>query len=169
MVGKERERSLWNRVWPSGGKGAYEIKHTRPKTLAGWPWEVTSPSKLSQFHGNNRDHPHKNTFCCHMWSGHCPFVYSVSSFLDRKMEMKINPNSKMVGGFPGGSVVKKPPASAGDSGSIPRWEDSLEKQMETHSNILAWEIPWTEKPKRLQSMGSQRVRHDLATKQLGRW
>ena len=104
-----------------------------------------------------------------MWSGHCPFVYSVSSFLDRKMEMKINPNSKMVGGFPGGSVVKKPPASAGDSGSIPRWEDSLEKQMETHSNILAWEIPWTEEPKRLQSMGPQRVRHDLATKQLGRW
>ena len=50
-----------------------------------------------------------------MWSGHCPFVYSVSSFLDRKMEMKINTNSKMVGGFPGGSVVKKPPASAGDS------------------------------------------------------
>ena len=45
------------------------------------------------------------------------------------MEMKINTNSKMVGGFPGGSVVKKPPASAGDSGSIPRREDSLEKQM----------------------------------------
>ena len=38
------------------------------------------------------------------------------------MEMKINPNSKMAGGFPGGSVVKKLPASAGDSGSIPGLE-----------------------------------------------
>ena len=37
--------------------------------------------------------------------------------------------------------------------------------MATHSSILAWEIPWTEEPGGLQSMGSQRVRHDLATKQ----
>ena len=37
--------------------------------------------------------------------------------------------------------------------------------METHSRILAWKIPWTEEPGRLQSMGSQRVRHDLETKQ----
>ena len=40
------------------------------------------------------------------------------------------------------------------------WEDPLEKEMVTHSSILAWRIPWTEKPGRLQSMGSQRVRHD---------
>ena len=45
------------------------------------------------------------------------------------------------------------------------WEDALEKEMETHSSILAWEIPWTEKPAGLQSMGLQRVGHDLATKQ----
>ena len=38
-------------------------------------------------------------------------------------------------------------------------EDPLEKEMATHSSILAWEIPWTEKPSKLQSMGSQRVRH----------
>ena len=120
MVGKERERSLWNRVWPRGRKGAYGIKHTRPKTLAGWPCEVTSPSKLPQFRGNNKDHPHKNTVCRHIWSGlQFPFVYLVSSFPDGKMEMKINPNSKMAAGFPGSSVVKKLPASAGDSGSIP--------------------------------------------------
>ena len=37
-------------------------------------------------------------------------------------------------------------------------EDSLEKEMVTHSSILAWKIPWTEEPKGLQSMGSQRVR-----------
>ena len=39
-------------------------------------------------------------------------------------------------------------------------EDPLEKEMATHSSILAWKIPWTEEPSRLQSMGSQRVRHD---------
>ena len=45
------------------------------------------------------------------------------------------------------------------------WEDSLEKEMATHSSILAWRIPWTEEPGGLQSMGSQRVRHDLVTEQ----
>ena len=42
------------------------------------------------------------------------------------------------------------------------WEDSLEKGMATHCNILAWRIPWTEEPGRLQSIGSQRVEHDWA-------
>ena len=45
------------------------------------------------------------------------------------------------------------------------WEDPLEKEMETLSSILAWEIPWTEGPGGLQSMGSQRVGHDLLPKQ----
>ena len=40
------------------------------------------------------------------------------------------------------------------------WEDPLEKEMATHSNILAWKIPWMEEPGRLQSMGSQRVGHN---------
>ena len=40
------------------------------------------------------------------------------------------------------------------------WEDPLEKGMPTHSSILAWRIPWMEEPGRLQSIGSQRVRHD---------
>ena len=39
-------------------------------------------------------------------------------------------------------------------------EDLLEKEMATHSSILAWKIPWMEEPVRLQSMGSERVRHD---------
>ena len=39
-------------------------------------------------------------------------------------------------------------------------EDPLEKEMATHSSTLAWKIPWTEKPGRLQSMGLQRVGHD---------
>ena len=41
----------------------------------------------------------------------------------------------------------------------PGWEDLLEKEMATHSSVLAWEIPWMEEPGGLQSMGSQRVRH----------
>ena len=46
--------------------------------------------------------------------------------------------------------------NAGDLGS----EDLLEKGMATHSSILAWRIPWTEKPGRLQSMGSPKIGHD---------
>ena len=42
-----------------------------------------------------------------------------------------------------------------DAGSIPGWEDPLEKGMATHSSILAWRIPWTEEPGGLESMGSQ--------------
>ena len=44
-------------------------------------------------------------------------------------------------------------------------EDPLEKGMATHPSILAWEIPWTEEPGGLKSMGSQRVKHALVTKQ----
>ena len=44
-------------------------------------------------------------------------------------------------------------------------EDPLEEEMAAHSSVLAWEIPWTEKPGRQSSVGLQRVRHDLATKQ----
>ena len=40
------------------------------------------------------------------------------------------------------------------------WEDPLEKEMATHSSILAWKIPWTEESDRLQSLGLQRIRHD---------
>ena len=42
----------------------------------------------------------------------------------------------------------------------PGWEDSLEKEMATHSRILVWKIPWTKELDRLQSMGSGRVGHD---------
>ena len=62
-------------------------------------------------------------------------------------------------GFPFSSVGKESACSAGDPSSIPglerslAWEDSLEKELATHSSILAWRIPWTEEPGRLQSMG----------------
>ena len=59
-------------------------------------------------------------------------------------------------GFSHGSVVKNLPANAGDAASIPGWKDPLKKGMATYSSILAWEIPWTEEPGRLQSMGLQK-------------
>ena len=58
--------------------------------------------------------------------------------------------------FPGGSDGK---ASAYNAG-VPDREDLLEKEMATHSNILAWKIPWMVEPGRLQSLGSQKVEHD---------
>ena len=59
-------------------------------------------------------------------------------------------------GFPGGSVVKNPPANAGDLGLIPGWGRSLEKEMTTRSSILVWEIQWTDEPGGLQSIGLQK-------------
>ena len=57
-------------------------------------------------------------------------------------------------------MVKNLPSNAGDTGSILGWENPLNKEMSTRSNILAWEIPWTEEPGGLESMGSQRVGYD---------
>ena len=65
-------------------------------------------------------------------------------------------------GFPGGPAVKNLPANAGDArdmGLIPGQEDPLEEEVVNHSSILAWRIPWTQEPGRIQSIGSQRVRH----------
>ena len=59
-------------------------------------------------------------------------------------------------GLPGGSVVKNPPTSAGEQGLALGKKDSLEKEMATHSSILAWKIPWTEEAGGLLSMGSQK-------------
>ena len=56
-------------------------------------------------------------------------------------------------------MVKNPPAMQETWVQFLDWEDSLEKEMATHSSIPAWRIPWTEEPGGLQSMGLQRVRH----------
>ena len=64
------------------------------------------------------------------------------------------------GAFSGGSVVKNMPLKQEMQVQSLGWEDTLEKEMATHSSFLAWKIPGTEEPGRLQSMGSQRVRHD---------
>ena len=70
-----------------------------------------------------------------------------------------------IAGTPQWLCGKELPCRGGDVVSIPGREDPLEKEMETHSSILAWEIPWTEAPGGLQSMGSQTMGHDLATEQ----
>ena len=62
--------------------------------------------------------------------------------------------------FPGGSDSKVSVYNAGDLGLIPGLGRPLEKEMEIHSSTIAWKIPWTEEPGRLQSMGLQRVRHN---------
>ena len=65
-------------------------------------------------------------------------------------------------GFSGGSLVKNlPPVQETQVQSL-SWEDPLEKEMATHPNILAWEIPWTKEPGRLQSIGLQK-RQQLST------
>ena len=62
--------------------------------------------------------------------------------------------------FPNGSVVKNLPAVQETWIQSLAQEDPLQEEMATHSSVLAWEIPWTEETGGLQSMGSQRVRHD---------
>ena len=57
-------------------------------------------------------------------------------------------------------MVQNPPANAGDADLIPGSERPLEEETAMHSTILVWKIPWTEEPSGLQSMGSQRLRHD---------
>ena len=63
-------------------------------------------------------------------------------------------------GFPGGSAIKNPPAMQDTQVPSLGQEDPLEEGIATHSCIVAWSIPWTEEPGRLQSLGSQRVRHN---------
>jgi len=66
----------------------------------------------------------------------------------------------MITGFLSGSVGKNLSANAGATVQSLSQEDPLEKEMATHSSILAWRIPWTEEPGGPQSMELQRVRHD---------
>ena len=78
--------------------------------------------------------------------------YFLSSFLFLSFYCSILSFIYLCLGSPGGSVVKHLPASTGDMGSISSLKDPLAKEMAIHSIVLAWEIPWTEKSGRLQSM-----------------
>ena len=81
--------------------------------------------------------------CCAVWDLKRALVFSICSLVAQ--------------------AIKASAYNAGDLGLIPGLGRSLEKEMAAHSSIVAWKIPWTEEPGRLQSMGSQRVGHDLAT------
>ena len=90
------------------------------------------------------------------------FVFSIISNGD------VATNRKHVGyaqqeGFLAGSMVKNLPAMRETWIQSLGWKDPLEKGIATHSNILAWRFPWTEEPGGLQSLKSQRVRHDKHT------
>ena len=69
-------------------------------------------------------------------------------------------------GFPGGSVVKNLLANAGNIGPISMGKLPWKKKITIHSSILAWEIPWTEEPGGLLSIGLQRDRHDWRQAQI---
>ena len=75
-------------------------------------------------------------------------------------ELLINVSLPKVGWFPVGSDGKESACNAGDLGSIPVLGRSPGEEMATQSSILAWEIPWTEQPDGLQSIGLQRVGRD---------
>ena len=66
-------------------------------------------------------------------------------------------------------MVKNPPAMQEMWVQSLDWEDPLEKEMVTHSSVLAWKIPWTGQPGDCSPWSHKRVRHDLATKQQQNW
>ena len=84
--------------------------------------------------------------------------------VQRKSKQKENYIRSTLWGFPGGSVVKNTPTMQETRVRSLGWEDLLEKKMAAHSSVFSWETPWTEEPSGLQSIGWQRVRHDLVTK-----
>ena len=73
--------------------------------------------------------------------------------------MLLNCARPFIGSFPGGSAVKNPPATQETPVQSLGLEDPLEKEMATHSDILAQKIPWTEELGGLRSMGLQSVKH----------
>ena len=88
----------------------------------------------------------------------------ISSCSGQFSELAMSTTMSWVRFFGGASLVaqrvKRLPAMQETWVRSPGQEDPLKKEMATHSSTLAWKIPWTEKPGRLQSMGSQRVGHD---------
>ena len=85
---------------------------------------------------------------------------NVSSISCDELSLLLHPYNLVIGASQVAPAVKNPPANAGDArdvGSTPGLGRSLEEEMATQSNILAWRIPWTEEPGGQQSMGSQRV------------
>ena len=82
------------------------------------------------------------------------------TFVGRVMSLLFNMLSRLVMSSLVAYIVKHLPAMQETRVQSLVWEDLLEKEMAIYSSILAWKIPWMEEPGRLQSMGSQRIRHD---------
>ena len=100
------------------------------------------------------------------------FIWRLTLHFKLKKESQLNIFSKIIfdfimrkKGFPGGLVVKNPSSMQQIQVQSLDQEGPLEKELATQFSILAWEIQLLEEPGELQSMGSQRVRHDLVTKQ----
>ena len=98
---------------------------------------------------------HTVTLCLTFWGTFKQFPTLTVPF---HIPLTTNDGSNFYMGFPGGSVLKNLPDKAGDAGSIPGSGRSPEKETATHCSILAWGIPWTEEPGRLQSTGLQKSR-----------
>ena len=106
-------------------------------------WEAPLKDKKSHDHLNK----HRKSI---WWNGHPFYIYTIEYY-------------SAIKGFPVAQMENNLPAMRKTRVLSLGWEDPLEKEMATHSNILARRILWTEKPGGLQSTGSQRVRHDWAT------
>ena len=101
-----------------------------------------------------------------LWYYSVPFFERENNWLDVIIwEGHLTEPSHFFGGRASlvAQTIKNPPAMWETWVQSLGWEDPLEKGMATHSSILAWRIPWTEGPGRLQSMGSQRVGHNWMT------
>ena len=79
-------------------------------------------------------------------------------FLFHDIVFKLLLNIRLIGATLRAPSVKNLPAMQETQVRFPAWEDPLEKEMAIHSSILAWRIPWTEEPGRLQSVGSKETR-----------
>ena len=123
------------------------------------PYFVTAGTELQAFHGVTW-RPFQCNLTCFpdslIWLLHLP-VYSV--YFQYAFFFSI----PHILGFPGAQIVKCLSAMQETRLQSRGWEETLEKEMAAHSSTLAWKIPWTEKPGRLQSMGWQRMGHDWAT------
>ena len=98
-----------------------------------------------------------------LWSGMILWFALTNSLPHCQHQVAIKHGSQETLGFPSSSDSKASTCYAGDPGPIPGSGRSPGEGKATHSTILAWRVPWTEEPGKLQSMGSQRVRHDWAT------
>ena len=92
-----------------------------------------------------------------------PFAFNFSQHQDLLQWVSALHQAAKESGFPDGSDGKESAYNAGDPGSIPGSGRLPREGMAIHSSILAWRIPWIEEPGGLESMRSQRVRHDWAT------